>query len=96
MEIFTWHYIIVFKVLVLNRNAWYYMCVNYLYEELLLEAIIVNYGLLLWVTWNNIIACKLLMLDGNTWNDTTVCKLFILYRNSWQEITVYKQMIIGK
>ena len=36
-----------------------YQCSNYFYQEYLLEVIIAYLGLLLLVTWNHIIACKL-------------------------------------
>ena len=45
-------------------------------------------GLVLLVSWNNIIAGKLFVLLKNSWNHTTECKWFVLDRNTWYSVTV--------
>ena len=49
-----------------------------MYLEWLLKAIIAYKGLLSFITWKQIILCKLLVLDRNTLNHTIVSKLFVL------------------
>ena len=61
---------------------------NHLFEELLVEGVIIYLRLLL-VTWNYL-TNKLSVLDRNTWKHTAVCKLFVRDRNTWYHITMFK------
>ena len=58
--------------------GWHAVKINQLIMRIVVEAIVVNSGLLLsLVNWNLVIACK-----------------FLLYKNTWYHITVCQEIII--